>query len=637
MCGIAGLWNSRQEQPVNYIAAMLNAMQHRGPDGNGTLEFNGGAAGMVRLALVDLSERGQQPFWSDDKKVALIFNGEAYNFKEERARLEGKGFRFHSQTDAEVVLNLYLERGFDFVNSLRGMYALAIFDWRESLEDEPPALILVRDPFGIKPLYVAKSENSILFASEIRALLASGLVERQINREALADYLSHGFILQPRTMIENVRMMEAGTIECFYPNNNHERKSFFQFPNYEPRVETLDEAAERLRHVLDESIRLHAFADAPVGAFLSGGIDSGGIVGLMKEHIPHLKTYTLRFVDCPNADESEEAIAAAKFFGCDNTVVDVADKDIVSLLPLFAGQLDQPSIDGLNTWLISRAAAEDVKGVLSGLGGDEWFAGYPVTRRMARYTQSSIGRVESVAGHFAKAVSSSLPSGLMKQKAENLATRRSSLTTWIQGHTVFSESIDDASLEKFKSHLSEKRPRWREETAVGLSCLLDVEIYMMCQLLRDSDATSMAHSLELRVPFVDLEIAKFSRSCRDGFKLNKGGGESLQYQSSGAKRVLIHALKDVLPPETVTRDKKGFALPFNKWMKTVLRDLIQETCNPDAIRKRGLLDEEQCNFAFNQKDATQVLYPQLWAIMILELWCQRVIDVQSNGFSRDFS
>ena len=602
-------------------------MRHRGPDGNGTLEFNSGAAGMVRLALVDLSERGQQPFWSEDKKVALIFNGEAYNFKEERARLEKKKFRFHSQTDAEVVLNLYLERGFDFVNSLRGMYALAIFDWRESLEDEPPKMILARDPFGIKPLYIAKNENTILFASEIRALIASGLVARQINCDALTDYLSHGFVLQPRTMIENVQMMEAGTIECFYPNNKHERKTFWQFPDYEPRKETLKEAAERLRHVLNESIRIHAFADAPVGAFLSGGIDSGGIVGLMKEHIPHLKTYTLRFVDCPNTeDESEEAIAAAKFFGCDNTVVDVADKDIAALLPTFAGQLDQPSIDGLNTWLISRAAAKDVKGVLSGLGGDEWFAGYPVTRRMARYTQSSLGRVESVAGHFAKAFSGSLPSGVMKQKAENLATRRSPLTTWIQGHTVFSKQIDDSHLVNFKARLSEKQPRWRDETAVGLSCLLDVDIYMGCQLLRDSDATSMAHSLELRVPFVDLEVAKFSRSCADDYKLNKGGGENLQYQSSGAKRVLIHALKDVLPPETVTRNKRGFALPFGKWMKTVLKDLVEETCNPDAIKKRGLLDEKQFNFVFNQSGTSQVLYPPIWSIMILELWCRMVVD-----------
>lgn len=617
---------------------MLGCMEHRGPDGRGTLEYKGGAAGMVRLALVDLSERGAQPFWSEDKKVALIYNGEIYNFREERARLESKGYRFHSNTDTEVILALYLERGTDFVNSLRGMFALAIFDWRESGKDEPPTLILARGPFGIKPLYVAEVEGdsrAVLFSSELRSLLASGLVQREINRDALADYLSHGFVLQPRTIIKNVRMMESGTLECYKPNGEVETKSYREFPEYEPRSETLDEAAERLRTVLDESVRLHALADAPVGAFLSGGIDSGGIVGLMKKHIPHLRTYTLRFVDCPNSDESKEAIAAAKFFDCENTVVDVYDKDIASLLPSFAGQLDQPSADGLNTWLISRAAARDVKGVLSGLGGDEWFAGYPVTRRMAKYTQTSMGKVGALAGHFAKAVEQTLPESVLRRKANNLASRRSMLTTWIQGHTVFSEEavkrlahVNGSRLEQFKGRLTERFPFWREETAVGLSCLLDVEIYMGSQLLRDSDATSMAHSLELRVPFVDMEVAKFSRSCADNLKLNKGGGNSLQYNTSGAKRVLIHALRDVLPPETITRKKRGFALPFEKWMRGVLRPLIEDTCNPETVKKRGLLDNEQVRVLFEQRKNPQAgfLYPQLWSVMILELWCRSVID-----------
>lgn len=617
---------------------MLGCMEHRGPDGSGVLDYKGGAAGMVRLALVDLSERGAQPFWSEDKKVALVYNGEIYNFREERARLESKGYRFQSTSDTEVILALYLERGTDFVNSLRGMFALAIFDWRESGKDEPPTLILVRGPFGVKPLYIASVEGdsrAVLFASEIRSLLASGLVKREINRDALADYLSHGFVLQPRTMIKNVRMMEAGTLECYKPNGEVETKSYREFPVYEPRGETLDEAAERLRAVLDESVRLHALADAPVGAFLSGGIDSGGIVGLMKKYIPHLRTYTLRFVDCPNTDESKEAAAAAKFFDCENTIVDIHDKDIASLLPLFAGQLDQPSADGLNTWLISRAAARDVKGVLSGLGGDEWFAGYPVTRRMAKYTQTSMGKVGAFAGHFARAVGQTLPESVLRRKANNLAARRSMLTTWIQGHTVFPEEtvnslarVNGSRLEQFKRRLTERFPFWREETAVGLSCLLDVEIYMGSQLLRDSDAVSMAHSLELRVPFVDIEVAKFSRSCADNLKLNKGGGNSLQYNTSGAKRVLIHALRDVLPPETITRKKRGFALPFEKWMRGVLRPLIEETCNPEAVKKRGLLDNEHAGLLFEQRKNPQAgfLYPQLWSVMILELWCRQVID-----------
>src|SRR5712691_4985005 len=414
MCGIAGIWNRPKERDADArVAAMLNAMVHRGPDGRGLTEFNGGAAGMVRLALVDLSDRGAQPFWSNDRRVALIFNGEIYNFREERARLTRGGYDFRSTSDTEVILALYLERGIDFVQDLRGMFALAVFDWREGGIDAAPVMVLARGPFGVKPLYVAQAGNNggVIFASEIRALLASGLGPRQLDTEGVSDYLAHGFVIQPRTIIEGVRMFEPGTIERHTPDGQIQRTRFWQMPAFHPRNETLDQAAERLRSVLDESIAIHAMADAPVGAFLSGGMDSAGIVGLMRKQIPHLRTYTLRFPDLPGADEAEEAIAAAKFFDCDNTVVDVRSDELSDLLPRFAGDLDQPSSDGLNTWLISRGAAHDVKGVLSGLGADEWFAGYPVARRMMRYANSATGRVEVAAGHVASTLGRFVPQG----------------------------------------------------------------------------------------------------------------------------------------------------------------------------------------------------------------------------------
>jgi len=386
MCGIAGIWNAIATEPEARLSAMLHAMQHRGPDGAGTLAFEGGAAGMVRLALVDLSDRGQQPFWSADRRVALIFNGEMYNFREERSRLSQSGHTFHSTTDTEVVLRLYLERGLDFVHRLRGMYGLAIFDWRNTAPGKLPELILVRGPLGVKPLYVAHprgDHRQIIFASELRGLLASNLVPRTVDREALADYLARGFVLQPRTIIEGVRTVEPGWIERYAPDQPLRREQFWRMPTYQPQRETLDEAAERLRSTLDESVALHAMADAPVGAFLSGGIDSTGIVGLMRRHVADLRTYTLRYPDVPGHDEADEAAAAARTFECNHTMVEVTGKEVRDLLPLFASQIDQPSADGLNTWIISKAAARDVKGVLSGVGGDEWFAGYPVVRRMA--------------------------------------------------------------------------------------------------------------------------------------------------------------------------------------------------------------------------------------------------------------
>lgn len=641
MCGIAGIWGDRSNEghPAQ-VDSMLKAMLHRGPDGNGRLKFEGGAAGMVRLALVDLSDKGQQPIWSPDRRVAIIFNGEMYNFREERQRLVSQGYSFQSATDTEVILALYLERGLDFVQRLRGMFALALFDWRETLQGNSPIMVLARDPFGIKPLYIAqthKGDGAVVFASEIRALLASGCVPREVDAAGLKDYLTYGFVIQPRTMIAGVRMLEPGTLERYQPGAPVERKYFWHMPESEPLEESLDEAAERLRSIIDESVALHAMADAPIGAFLSGGIDSTGIVGLMHQHIPHLKTYTLRFPGLPGSDEATEAVATSEAFGCENSVIEVTGSTVKSALPIFAASLDQPSTDGLNTWLISRAAAQDVKGVLSGLGGDEWFAGYPVTRRMARYDSMPLGRAQAVAGHLAYAVSRRMPQGRLHQRVESLASRRNMLATWIQTHTVFTDHqaskltgiTDGEQVVRFEGLLGGVRDEWAEESPVGISCLLDATVYMRSQLLRDSDATSMAHSLELRVPFVDAKIAAFSRTCADNFKLRPDGSDGLHYQESGSKRVLIQALRDILPSGVANRPKRGFALPFAHWMKRELSSLVEKTCHPEVVRRRGLINPKIVSTLYKDRefDLPGNLYPKLWSLMILELWCRAVLDV----------
>ena len=643
MCGIAGLWSVPPgESPEHAVENMLTAMRHRGPDGRGSLAYRGGAAGMVRLSLVDLSARGQQPIWSPDRRVAILFNGEIYNFREERARLVKNGYPFQSTTDTEVILALYQELGMTFVERLRGMYAVALFDWRETNPGENPTLILVRGPLGIKPLYVSEpwgAERGIIFASEIKSLLASGCVPREVDREGLANYLGGGFLMQPRTIISGVRMLEAGTWERFVPGRPVERHRYWSFPPQEARAETLDESADRLRHVLDESVRLHALADAPVGAFLSGGVDSTGIVALMREHISDLRTFTLRFPEFPRHDEAQEATEAAGEFGCRHTIVDVTGREVAQWLPQFAGDLDQPSTDGLNTWLISRSAARDVKAVLSGVGGDEWFAGYPVTRRMARYHATWQGRMQGAIAAVAQHARLVAPGHWLRWKLNNVAARKSSLTTWMHSHSVF-PSDDVRALEgrngfaprlgEFEAALDHLSADWRRETPVGLSCLLDFWVYMQSQLLRDADATSMAHSLELRVPFVDLEIANFSRTCTDDFKLSRDGGLNSQYQYSGAKRVLIHALRDVLPPSLVTRPKRGFALPLESWLKGPLFPLLEATTNPDVVAARGLVDPKMVEPFYRRRaeHLPGVRYPLLWSLCMLELWCQAVLDVK---------
>lgn len=651
MCGIAGIWNTRlggEAEPA--VGAMLDAMEHRGPDGRGTLAFDGGVAGMVRLALVDLSDRGQQPLWSADRRLAILFNGEIYNFRSERERLAAAGYRFDTTTDTEVILNLYLERGMEFVDRLRGMYTVAIFDWRQSSPGGRPVMVLARGPLGIKPLYVAApsawgkpnasvrdDSHGVIFASEVRALLASGLVARRIDREALTQYLGYGCVIQPRTIIEDVRMLEPGTLERYVPGRPVERRQFWRLPAYEPRNETLEQAAERLRGVLEESVALHAFADAPVGAFLSGGVDSSGVVGMMRPHISDLRTYTLKFPDVPGADEADHAAATARSLGCVNTIVELSSADVAHLLPEYARAIDQPSNDGLNTWLISRAAAEDVKAVLSGLGGDEWFAGYPVTRRMANYATHPLGRLNSMAGKLAAAVEPHLPEGRVRQRAHNLAMRRSPLSAWVHSRSVFRydqsrrmvglPSDPSGNVAWFEGYLATISQDWQSESPVGLSCLLDAGVYMGSQLLRDSDVMSMASSLELRTPLVDIEVVKFSRTCRDEFKLRTDGGSDGRYANSGAKRVLIEAMRGALPADIEERPKRGFALPFVHWMQTDLRSTVAEACHPKTIARRGLIDPAAIEPLTRTDEAMAAgYYPQLWSLLVLELWCRAVLD-----------
>jgi asparagine synthase (glutamine-hydrolysing) len=603
------------------------------------LEYAGGAAGMVRLALVDLSNRGQQPIWSEDGRVAILYNGEMYNFREERARLEGSGHRFHTGTDTEVVLQLYLERGLEFHDRMRGMYALAIFDWRQTAAGQLPVMVLARGPLGIKHLYVSHpfgDPNRVIFASELRALLASRMVRPEVSRDALAGYLAHGFTIQPTTILSGVRMLEPGSLERYAPGEPVLRRRFWHMPPYVPRQETLDEAADRLRAVIEDSVATHAMADAPIGAFLSGGVDSTGIVALMRKHVRDLRTYTLQFPDVAGADEVKEAQEAANVYECQHTVVSVTGREVREVLPGFAGDLDQPSIDGLNTWLISRAAARDVKGVLSGVGGDEWFAGYPVTRRMIQFATTPRGRAQARLGKLAHQVAPWLPYGRLREKFESLAARRTGLATWLQAHTLFPYTV--ARQMAGLSYMPEMEPAllaavlqpdvddWTKETMVGLSCLLDARVYMISQLLRSSDASSMAHSLELRVPLVDLALVEFTRTCLDEYKLRPTGGTDGRYQESGSKRVLIHALRDVLPLSISTRKKKGFSLPYGAWMRGELAEMLEDTCSTETLKRRGLIDPQLVANLRGDGSAYSAMYPNRWALMIFELWCRNVLD-----------
>ena len=581
MCGIAGIWAPGHATDASRrLEDMLDNLVHRGPDGRGTWSFGSGAIGMVRLALLDLTDRGQQPLYACDNRVGIVFNGEVYNFRQEREFLEARGYRFQTRTDTEVELASFLEHGLNFAERLRGMFALGIVDLRSG-----PRLVLARDPLGIKPLYVAESGHQIAFASEAQSLVRAGIVDGRLDSKGVEDYLNWGFVPGPRTVYSGIRLMAAGSIQVFEEETAAARR-YYKLPSFRPRTRSIGEAAEELRETLENSVKAHAFADAEVGAFLSGGVDSTAISALMRPHVSGaLKTFTLRFPDVPGGEgESEQAEAWARRLECDHQTVDVTLQDISRSFDAFVAATDQPSTDGLNTWLVSRAAGRSVKGVLSGLGADELFGGYPTSRRISALRTPKGRSVQAIA----RAVGL-LGNHLTGDRLRGIAARSDSLAIWRHAHRalpastlarLLPDSHDGRAM--LRATLQCEDPDWRRSPSVEQAAILDLALYMRDQLLRDSDVMSMAHSLELRVPFVDVNMVAFARSVPPEQKVRARSEAVAEYGGSGAKRVLLEAVKDVLPPDIFSRPKRGFSLPFDRWLNGPLRDRLVALEDPRA-------------------------------------------------------
>jgi asparagine synthase (glutamine-hydrolysing) len=383
-----------------------------------------------------------------------------------------------------------------------------------------------------------------------------------------------------------------------------------------------------LRAAFDESVRLHALADAPVGAFLSGGVDSTAIVALMRKHVPRLKTFTLSFPDVPGADEADDAADTARALEVEHQVVPVTAADVSQGFGQFCRDLDQPSTDGYNTWLVSRAAAADVKGVLSGLGADESFSGYPVAHRLLALERGVGGAMRRAVGAV---VHETLPfvgtrrllSAAVARRMESVATYRSPTALWTQAHMVFYPLERAAVLGRPCRRTDEERVRAfvspGAHSALQIAAQLDTTVYMGAQLLRDSDAVSMAHSLELRLPFVDVQLVELARSFPDALKLDAPGGRS--------KRVLVQSLDGEIPAAVARRPKRGFSLPIIHWLRTSLSPQVTEWTSPAVVRARGVLDPARVPDV-SGSDLDTTMFPRLYALAVLEGWCRGVLDAR---------
>jgi asparagine synthase (glutamine-hydrolysing) len=597
MCGIAGAVGVAS---IERVQAMSDAIAHRGPDDSGVFfdATTGVALGHRRLSIIDLSSCGHQPMPYMGGRYQLIYNGEIYNFAELRAELERAGHPFRSRSDSEVILAAYAEWGARCVERFRGMFAFAIYDRDEAL------LFLARDRFGIKPLYFTERNGVFAFASEVKALLAGGFAEPRLDRESLAHYLSLGAMPQPRTALADVRMLEPGHVLTVRRDGSFVAQRYWDIAEAaEPLREELRgidrvEAARRLRALLEEATRLHMIADVPVGAFLSGGIDSTAVVGLMtRASGARIRTFSVGFSDDTTvADERRWARLSAESFGAEHTEVVVSGGEIAERFDEIVEAIDQPSLDGTNTFLVSRAAGSSLKVALSGLGGDELFGGYPHfarLRRAARWDRwlgghRSLRRraLRRVPGRFLRE-----RDFLVASKAERYGTLR---------------QLAPASLAPSYA------PLLRDELdPVAQTTYIEVERYLRDTLLRDADAMAMHSSLEVRPVLLDHVLAEFAFALPPSIKMD----------GATNKPVLVDAVRDLLPPALLQREKTGFELPLQSWLAGPLRERAIAAFSSDEAR--AVFSREILSTIVGELTAGRRPPLRVWAYLMLVEWMQR--------------
>jgi asparagine synthase (glutamine-hydrolysing) len=586
------------------VARMNEAQRHRGPDDRGDAQCGEVVLGNTRLAIIDTSAAGHQPMNDPLSGNWITYNGETYNFRELRREVGGE---WASNTDTEVVLRAYDRWGVDAFRRLRGMFAFALWDKREK------RLLLVRDPLGIKPLYYYATKGRLIFASELRALLASGLVPRKLSAAGVESYLATGSVAAPLAIVDGVRQLLPG--HYLEVSEAAEFKEIeFAAPQTEPAPDRREEAVARLRERLEESVRLHLVSDVPLGVFLSGGMDSSALVALMSrvsEQRP--KTFSVIF-DEPGFTEAHFSRAVVERFRTDHQEIRLSQDRLPGVLPEALASMDQPTMDGINTFVVSQAVKEaGITVALSGLGGDELFAGYPSFRRALKVESmpAAARRVMRAASGVGKVA---LNGSVQRHKFWELMNSEG---TPADVYRISRQLFAADSVSEFVGTNGDQSRTGRPSSdTINEISRLELNGYMSNTLLRDTDAMSMAHSLEVRVPFVDTNIVNYV--------LSLPGAWNLDHRQSGPKPLLADAVADLLPRDFLARPKMGFTLPFEQWLQNSLRTEVSSVLEDHAALaapslKASAVQKLWRNFL--QKPRA-VGWSRPWSIYVLAKWCE---------------
>jgi asparagine synthase (glutamine-hydrolysing) len=604
MCGIAGFVSEDQVRAEAAVSAMKMQMHARGPDDDGSWSGPSRpgqwlAMGSRRLAIIDPSPLGHQPMVDRETGVVLVYNGMTYNFRFLRSALEASGAAFISDSDTEVLLRLYLENGPDSLAQLDGMFAVAIWDPRIR------TLFLGRDRLGIKPLYFASVGEQLIFASQVRAILASGEIPLRPNDASVADFLATGSPVDPRTIVEGIEAVPAAGLLDFHDGLVHH--SAFWRPSWSVADVPWRTAVEGFRECLSESVRSHLISDVPTSVFLSGGLDSSVIAAAAAKESPEVRSISVDFAES-SFSEGQFSRRVAAHLRIQHQEVVLRPADLIATLPSVFAAMDQPTFDGVNTYLVAAAAREaGLKVALSGLGADELLDGYGMSRRILFLTR---------AARLPAAVRNA---SLIRQVAA-AGPGREKLRAWLsqpggatEAHALLRSLFlppDIAGLVPRATRV----PQPAKLEAVGGSDVAadniawsEMHTYMRNVLLRDTDCMCMANSVELRVPFLDNGVVDFVMSLPEAVR-------------SRRKLLIVEAFRDLLPPQVLARRKHGFLLPIGPWMLSTLGDEVgaQLRQPPDALRP--LFDTDAVGDVWNTFRATGERWLRPWSLFALFKW-----------------
>ena len=633
MCGIFGILANNGTVSPLLLERATESLAHRGPDDRGTVVIRANTTprleiglGSRRLAILDLSPLGHQPMQDTETGNWIVYDGEIYNFRELRTQLQNEGVRFVGQSDTEVLLRAFGRWGEKCLGELRGMFAFAIWDAKKS------RLLLGRDPMGIKSLCYCSAGQYFLFASELRTLLGTGLIPRRLDPAGLINYLNFGSVYDPITMIQGVSALEAGHYavwekgllkDTMYwdlaPHGQASTAASYLVGNETARKDLESEVYA----TLDQVVRMQTVSDVPVGLFLSGGIDSSSLAGILSRAGIRLNTFSIIFREA-GYSEAEYSRAAARAFATEHHEIMVSQGDVFDAIPYTLKAMDQPTIDGLNTYLIARQTrAAGIKVALSGLGGNEMFAGYSSFRdipRMERFDRF-LGYWPSILRRpWARMFAAVASNTDQNRNLAALGGREKAIHPYFLARALFTPeqraslaSVDEGALARANAPLQESLRHTRVLDPINRVSYLESRCYMLNTLLRDADVMSMAHGLELRMPLIDHQLADKLLAMPGAWKLD----------GHVPKPLLVGALKGALPSEIVHRKKQSFALPFERWLRDNLRPEVEATLQKIGQGPLGpLLNHNSALQVWDDFLSQRTSWSRVWALYVLERWCE---------------